>query len=176
MILLLCLDLIGFNQVRSKLKAYIGAASFDNALYADDARLERLLRNGMAFYELASHAPLESLPGSSAHRGHEGTSPDDVFRAGAGAGGFAKRARLENRSSGFIRTPRNDSTFIASLPLFVQHLEHTGRVERSSTFGSMVVTAESDGAAPVDSAREMFMLNQVQFLCLKTTRLNHRFK
>jgi hypothetical protein len=40
----------------------------------------------------------------------------------------------------------------------------------------MVVTAESDGAAPVDSAREMFMLNQVQFLCLKTTRLNHRFK
>jgi len=151
--------------VRAKLKSYIGAASFDNALYADDARLGRLLRNGMAYFELASHAPLESLPGRSAHASDENRGTGETYNCcKAGQGGFARRAQYQNGGSGFMRTPRNDPTFTASLPSFVQHLQLEGLVEKSGTFGSTTEETDSKDAEDANVAREMFMLNQVEFL------------
>lgn len=151
--------------MRAKLKSYIGAASFDNALYADDARLGRLLRNGMAYFELASHAPLDSLPGRSAHPSNENRGTGEAYKCcKAGQGGFARRAQHQDGGSGFMRTPRNDPAFTASLPSFVQHLQLEGLVEKSGIFGSMTDEADLKDAGDVNVAREMFMLNQVEFL------------
>lgn len=166
--------------MRAKLQAYIGAATFDNDVYANDARLARLMRHGMAYFDLASHAPLAFLPGrstgnsSSSSRNNPSSSSvgENAYACCAtGQGGFMRRAKGSEGGPGFRRTPRGDPAFAASLPWFVQRQQAAAAETAAKTgpgaglggtFGSIVAT-DGDGteAAAVDEAREVFMLNQV---------------